>query len=140
MFDVLAWRYWLCPRTLEAAARDFVENRNPPRTWATLADPDSWAAYVVIDWKRRIAATYGLARDYGALCRQEEWPPDWKRRLLSSDEGQVVALPDGTWSPGWNRSLLSDAGPVPEVAAERILRRVSELARLRRAISPGDVA
>ena len=137
VFDVLTWRYWLCPRTLEAAARDFLDNQNGPRVRAALADPDSWRDFGVIDWKRRIAATYGLARDYGVLRNQEEWPPDWKRRLLNSETARSAALPDGTWSPGWNRWLLSEAGPEPEIAAERILKRVSELARLRQVKSPG---
>jgi hypothetical protein len=137
MFTTLAWRHWFCPRTLDAAARDFVENQNGPRVWTALAEPDSWIDFVVIAWKRRIAATYGLARDYGTLRKQEEWPPDWKRRLFDS-ETDDVALPDGTWSSGWNRRLLCEAGPEPEIAAERVLKRVSELAKLRQATSSGD--
>jgi hypothetical protein len=103
----------------------------PPRVWASFAQPDAWDTSAVIDWKRRIATTYGLARDYGVLCSREQWDPNWKQLLLSIEESQVVALPDGNWSSGWNKTLLSNAGPLPEIAAERILKRVSELARAR---------
>ncbi|MFO0952232.1 MAG: hypothetical protein U0835_13995 [Isosphaeraceae bacterium] len=130
VFEILAWRFWRCPRTLEAAASDFVDDRNGPRIRQVLADPESWTEDVVIAWKRRIASTYGLARSYGTLCDQAAWPVDWKRRLLADESAQAAALPDGTWSRGWNHRLLAEAGPAPEVAAERILKRAFELARL----------
>ena len=134
MLHALAWRYWRCPRTLEAAARDFVDNQNGPRVWAALADPDSWVDHVVIAWKRRIGRTYGLAGDYGPIRSEDEWPPDWNRKFFEDELAHRAALPDWmTWSPGWNRWLLCDAGPEPEIAAERILKRASELAKLRQA-------
>lgn len=126
----MIWRFWSCPRTLESAARDFVDNRNPPRVRAALADPESWTATLVIDWKRRIASTYGLARTYGPFASPEEWSPDWKKRLLTTEPVHGPAIRDGSWSGGWNRELLANAGHDPEVAAENILKRVSELAKL----------
>lgn len=124
MFRELAWRQWSCPRTVEAAARHFVEHRISLSGRAILANPDSWGDYWVIDWKRIIAYAYGLARIDGPPSR-DPWPPGWRQRLLL---GETVAICDGTWSPGWNRRLIADAGGEPELAAERILKRVSELA------------
>jgi hypothetical protein len=105
MFDVLWWRWWGCPRTLEAAALDFFWQRNPPRVRALFADR-TWARLVasalLLDFKRRVAATYGLARDFNFRTT-------------------------GKWSSGWNRRLLADCGGESEEAAERIVRRVWEL-------------
>jgi hypothetical protein len=42
-------------------ASEWLIARNPARVRAVLADPDSWYDFYVIDFKRRIAATYGLA-------------------------------------------------------------------------------
>ena len=100
----LLWRLWTCPRTTEAAAQDFLFLRNPESVRLVLADRDSWYDFYVTDFKRRIAATYGLASSYNVHTTRR-------------------------WSPGWNRRLLAAAGPDPEQAAERILRRVCELAR-----------
>jgi hypothetical protein len=104
---------WACPRTLESAARDFLLVRNGERTRAALADPDSWYDFYVTDFKRRIAATYGLASSYNVHTTQ-------------------------IWSPGWNRRLLASAGPDPEQASERILQRVCALARLGVPASPKE--
>jgi hypothetical protein len=104
LLEGLWWRFHACPRTLESAARDFLLARNPERVRVVLADPASWYDFYVTDFKRRIAATYGLARSYNVHTT-------------------------GVWSPGWNRRLLAHAGPDPEQAAERILRRVCELAK-----------
>jgi len=112
LLDELWWRLRACPRTLESAARDFLIVRNPERARAVLADPDSWYDFYVTDFKRRIAATYGLA-------------------------GSFDVHPTGVWSPGWNRRLLVSAGPDPEQAAERILGRVCELAKLGPSASSG---
>jgi hypothetical protein len=113
LLDELWWRFWACPRTLESAARDFLLVRNGERIWAVLADPDSWYDFYVTDFKRRIAATYGLASDYNVHTTQ-------------------------VWSPGWNRRLLASAGPDPEQASERILQRVCDLARLGVSASPTE--
>src|SRR5262245_46398724 len=102
--DHLLWRFWFCPRTIESAAHDFFYRRNPERVRAALADPTSCYDFTITAWKRRIASNYGLASDYNVHTT-------------------------GIWSPGWNRRLLNVAGPEPEVAAERILNRVYELAR-----------
>jgi hypothetical protein len=114
LLEALWWKHWSCPRTTEAAAHDFLIARNPERVRAVLADPDSWYDFYVTDFKRRIAAIYGLA---------------------SRDNVHTT----GQWSPGWNRRLLATAGPDPEEAAERILGRVCELARLRLSTSTGDL-
>src|SRR4051812_44991801 len=105
LLEELWWRYRSCPRTIESAERDFLVRRNPKRVREVLADPDSWYDFYATDFKRRIAATYGLASSYNVHTT-------------------------GEWSPGWNRLLLAAAGPEPEQAAERILRRVCELAKL----------
>ena len=115
LLEKLWWRYRACPRATESAARDFLLLRNPERVRAVLADPDLWHDFYVTDFKRRIAATYGLASSYNVRTT-------------------------GVWSPGWNRWLLAAAGPEPEAAAERILRRVCELAKLHRSASPGMAA
>jgi hypothetical protein len=80
-------------------------HRNPKRVREVLADPDSWHDFYATDFKRRIAAAYGLASSYNVDTT-------------------------GKWSPGSNRLLLAAAGPEPEHAAECILRRVRELAKL----------
>ena len=99
LFEEIWWRYQAYPRTLQAAARDFLENRKPERVRAVLADSDSYH----VDFKRRIGTIYGLARDFNVLTTVQ-------------------------WSAGWNQRLLSDVGPDPEEAAERILQRVCEMA------------
>lgn len=104
LFDELWWRVRGCPRTLESAARDFLLARNPERVRVVLADLDSWPDFYITDFKRRIATTYGLARDYDV-------------------HGAEV------WCPGWDRCLLASAGPDSERAAERIFGRVCELAK-----------
>jgi len=104
LFEELWWRFRACPRMLESAARDFLLVRNPERVRVVLTDLDSWPDFYVTDFKRRIATTYGFARDYDVHGA-------------------------GIWSPGWNRWLLASAGPDPERAAERILGRVCELAK-----------
>jgi hypothetical protein len=113
LFDELWWRFRTCPRTRESAARDFLLVRNPERVRAILADRDSWCDFYVTDFKRRIAATYGLASSYNFHTTR-------------------------VWSPGWNRWLLASAGPDPEQAAERILQRVCELAKLGVHVSPEE--
>ena len=75
-----------------------------------LAEPDTWYDFYWVDFRRRIAATYGLASGFNVLST-------------------------GRWSPGWNRRLLAAAGPEPEEAAQRILLRVCEMAKRRRATS-----
>lgn len=110
MLDLLEevwWRYRSCPRTIESAAFDFLNRRNTQRVREVWADPESWYDFTVTDFKRRIATTYGLARCYNIETT-------------------------GEWSPGWNRVLLAAAGPQPEQAAECILRRVCELAKIGR--------
>jgi len=113
LLESLWWKHWSCPRTTEAAARDFLIARNPERVRSVLADPDSWYDFYLTDFKRRIAATYGLASDYNVHTTNK-------------------------WSPGWNHRLLAAAGPEPEEAAERILRRVCELAKRRLSLSEGE--
>ena len=110
--EELVWRFWSCPRTLEGAALDFLEIRNPQRAiQAVLADLDpSYNIASFIDFKRRIAHIYGLSGNYNINTT-------------------------GRWSAGWNRRLLAAAGPEPEEAAERILHRVCELAKAGRATS-----
>jgi hypothetical protein len=110
LFEELAWRWWSCPRSPEVAARDFLERRNPERVRAALADPGAWGDAFVVDMKRRIAATYGLASRFDVRTTG--------------------------WSAGWNRRLLAIADPDPEEAAGRILRHVSELAKLRQSTLP----
>jgi len=104
LFEELWCRFRACPRTLDSAARDFLLVRNPERVRVVSANPDSWPDFYVTDFKRRIASTYGLARDYDV-------------------HGTGIS------SPGWNRWLLASAGSEPERAAERILGRVCELAK-----------
>src|SRR5689334_19960043 len=104
LLEKMWWRYRSCPRTIESAAFDFLNRRNPQRVREVLADPGAWYDFYVTDFKRRIATTYGLARTYNVETT-------------------------GEWSPGWNRILLAAAGPQPEQAAECILRRVCELAK-----------
>jgi hypothetical protein len=112
LLEALWWKHWSCPRTMEAVAQDFLIARNPERVRAVLADPDSWNDFYLTDFKRRIATTHGLDSSYNIHA--------------------------GAWSPGWNRRLLAAAGPDPEAAAERILGRVCELARLRLSTSSGE--
>jgi hypothetical protein len=78
-----------------AAAHDFVIARNPERVRVVLADLNSWYEFYVTDFKRRVAAIYGLA---------------------SNDNVHTT----GQWSPGWNRRIVASAGPEPEESAERI--------------------
>lgn len=106
LLEEMWWRYRTCPRTLEAAAQDFLERRNPEQVRAVLANPDSWYDFYRVDFKRRIARIYGLAGDFNVGTA-------------------------GRWSAGWNRGLLAAAGSEPEGAAERILVRVCELAKAR---------
>ena len=98
----MVWRYWSCPRSEEEAARDFLEKRNPSEfKRAVFAQPESWYDFYVLDFKRRIAYTYGLAR---------------------------IAPNSEKWAGGWNRRLLTP-GADPEETAERILWKVCELAK-----------
>ncbi len=108
LLEGLWWRYRACPHTVEAAAQDFLEQRNPEVVRAVLADPTSWYDFYVDDFKSRIGVIYGLNRT---------------RRPLF-----------GGWSPGWNHRLLAEAGPDPDEAAGRILRRVVALAKERQVI------
>src|SRR5262249_2036093 len=110
MFVSLWWRFWGCPRSVEAAALDFLHRRNGPWVRATLASRETWGMATTTDFARRIAYAYGLGSVKSV---------DWRT-------GQEV------WSAGWNWRLLRDCGSPtnPRVAAEHILDRVCQLARM----------
>ncbi|WP_020475682.1 hypothetical protein [Zavarzinella formosa] len=105
MFKSLWWWLWMCPRTEEAVAADFLHCQNPPSVHPGLAS----GAYEK-DFTRRIAYIYGLGR----VTRVD--------RVTGRDD----------WAIGWNRRLLKVCGAPfdPQATAERILGRVRELARL----------
>jgi hypothetical protein len=78
----LWWRI-RCPRTVEAAARDFLRNRMTPTGigWVhELSEPEIMSAKT-LDQRRRIAYIYGLAKD-------GSWARDWNCRLLEASGAQ----------------------------------------------------
>src|SRR5687767_3686294 len=87
----LLWRWWRCPRTVEAAAADFAAFLVPGvRAILRAHPPGALPTWVQIDQARILGYRYGLLWKVVAVRpADEDWAPGWNRRLIAAGGGEA---------------------------------------------------